>query len=105
MYYSGSMTSKIEHASSAIIVHRAEPIADQVIPVTTIRIDPYSPKVKHGPGVSVADALAPLDRVYDADADAIAQALHKSLPGGTFDRLVLKLLEIKASHFRVSWVR
>lgn len=87
-----------------ITVHRADPTGDQVIPVTTIRIELPIPKLPDVPRETpLAEYLRPLDEIYAADAEAISIALHDSLPGGAFDRLVMKLLEIKASHFRVSW--
>lgn len=56
------------------------------------------------------DAYAEL---YDTDAQRIADALSRALPGGTLDRVIIKLLTAKASHcrgckcsqIRVAWPR
>ena len=39
---------------------------------------------------------------YDNQARQIEEALHRSLPGGTYDRLVGRMLARKASHFRIA---
>lgn len=53
------------------------------------------------------DYKAPLEecaQFYDEQAQLIFDALTNSLPGGTLDRLLGKMLAHKASHFRVlSW--
>jgi hypothetical protein len=38
---------------------------------------------------------------FDADADAIFDQVLSKLPGGTFDRLLVKMLERKVSSFAV----
>lgn len=38
---------------------------------------------------------------YDTEASTLALALRNALPGGTFDRLIADLLEMKASQLRV----
>ena len=37
---------------------------------------------------------------YDEQAGALAEALHRSIPAGTLDRLLVKLLEVQACHLR-----
>lgn len=50
------------------------------------------------------DLLKKASEFYDQQAHSLLQALTDALPGGTIDRLLAKLLEHKASHFRVpSW--
>ena len=87
-------------------VHRASMTAGQEIPLTRITInasiDEVVPTQDRRDQVEVPLWKA-MEPVYDGEAEAIAQALHNALPGGTFDRLVAKLLLIKASHFRVRW--
>lgn len=39
--------------------------------------------------------------VFKTEASALALALRNALPGGTFDRLIANLLEMKASQLRV----
>lgn len=63
------------------------------IPSVTIVIDTEMPET---------DNLKEAGTIYTGDAAAICDALEKSLPGGTFDRLVLFLLEKTVSHFSVS---
>lgn len=40
---------------------------------------------------------------YEEQARQIEEALHGSLPGGTYDRLLGLMLARKASHFRVAF--
>ena len=40
---------------------------------------------------------------YLAQAAMIEASLHRSLPGGTYDRVCELMLGRKASHFRVGW--
>lgn len=42
------------------------------------------------------------DKVFDVHAHLLENALYQSLPGGIYDRLLGKMLERKATHFRVS---
>lgn len=46
--------------------------------------------------------LSEQDKVCDKEASSLENALYKSLPGATYDRLLGVMLERKASHFRVS---
>ena len=87
-----------------ISVHRASMSGGSDVPPTEIRICEDIPELPpmHR-GQTVEESLAPNDAIYARDAKAIAAALRSSLPGGTFDRLVVELLTIKASHFRGSW--
>jgi hypothetical protein len=59
-------------------------------------IDPEIPELEN---------LEEMDTVFTGDAAAICDALEKSLPGGTFDRLMLYMFERKVahSHFAVSY--
>ncbi len=51
------------------------------------------------------DLLSTADRFFDSEAQRLFEALRDSLPGGTIDRLLGKLLAYKASHFIVSHER
>jgi hypothetical protein len=87
-----------------ITVHRASPVADQIIPEVTIEIVTVVPELPSmQPDQTVQESLAPFAAIYQQDAIAIAGALRNSLPGGTFDRLVCELLTMKVAHFRVPW--
>lgn len=48
--------------------------------------------------------LADFDAIFQTDAEAIENALHMALPGGAYDRLLARMLQQKASHFRAPWV-
>jgi hypothetical protein len=51
---------------------------------------------------TIGKGLGELDRVFEEDANTLFEALRNSLPGGTFDRLLSRMLTEKASHFVVS---
>lgn len=42
------------------------------------------------------------ESVFNLDAMTLEDALHSSLPGGTYDRLLGRMLARKSSHFVVS---
>lgn len=42
----------------------------------------------------------PVEEAYGYDADLLSRALFYSLPQGTFDRLVIKMLKRKVSVYR-----
>lgn len=46
-----------------------------------------------------------LAKIYEEQGTAVADALFESLPGGTLDRLLAKLMERRASLFTVSLSR
>lgn len=46
-------------------------------------------------------SLDELDKVFNDDAEKLEETLHKTLPGGTYDRLIGMMLTRKASHFIV----
>lgn len=48
------------------------------------------------------DDLEKASEVFDTQAEYLFLALRDSLPGGTIDRLIGKLLAYKASHFHVN---
>jgi hypothetical protein len=78
------------------VIGKAQPIfgSGQVVPSVTIRITDSLP---------VFATLAEQDAYHDAQATTIETALIESLPGGTYDRLVGRMLERKASHYRVAY--
>ena len=54
---------------------------------------------------SITDmSLEELQQIYEKNAQSIADALIKALPGGTFDRLVIELMKQKTSMFMVPHV-
>jgi len=46
--------------------------------------------------------LEALAETFEADAVTLEQTLYESLPGGTYDRLLARMLTRKATHFVVS---
>ena len=80
--------------SGPVYVHKAQPIGSQTIPDLTINAKLTLPE---------AQSLGQQDAYCMAEAQKIADALHDSLPGATFDCLLVILLSKKVSHFRVSY--
>jgi hypothetical protein len=80
--------------TNRIVIAKAQPIGDQAVLDVIIKITgqlPYHPEL--------ADQAA----FMDGQAVKLEAALHGSLPGGTYDRLLATMLERKAGHLRVSW--
>ena len=48
------------------------------------------------------EKLKAADEFYLSEATKLESALYGVLPGGTYDRLLGKMLERKSTHFRVS---
>lgn len=70
------------------------------VPDVTITITETMPDLPLGtPG---PEYLATYAAMFDSDAQKLADVLARVLPGGTLDRLVAKLLLVKASHFVVA---
>lgn len=83
-----------------IVVYKAESGAAQ-IPSVIIRLTQSAPDLWR-PG-EINRSLDAYAEFYDQEAQRLADVLTTSLPGGTLDRLLAKLLTMKASHFRVPW--
>lgn len=77
-------------------VHRAAAMGDRHVPQCVIRIVAEWPD-------SHESSLDVLSAEFDKEAQELADALIASLPGGTLDRLIGRLLSYKASHFVVSY--
>ena len=80
-----------------VVVHRAGAIGALHVPTFSISAHTEMPDRKAG-----MEAVADSETIFEHDASQIADALIGSLPGGTLDRLVGKLLAYKASHFIVN---
>jgi len=78
-----------------IAVSQADPLFGRCAPDVCIQI------VEPLPPWRGDSSLADLDRIFEADASRIEQALRDYLPGGTYDRLLGRMLGHKASHLRV----
>lgn len=76
-----------------ITVHKAQTTGDQVIEDVVIRIE--SPFPNHG-------SIDEVRSRFDDEAELLMRGLQ-SLPGGTFDALLVRMLEKKRSHFVVAW--
>ena len=79
-----------------IAVKRAGRVGDHNAPATCIVIEEEMPDLGRM-------NLAEFDAIFQADAEAIETALRLALPGGTYDRLLVRMLQQKATHFRVPW--
>lgn len=79
-----------EQEATQIEIHKAQPIGKHAAPNVVISIDTTVPS---------QDTLEEAGEVYFKDAWLLGNALEESLPGGTFDRLVVYLLQRKVSHF------
>ncbi len=75
-----------------ILVHKAQPTGDRQIPKLTLIAEEDVPEP--------ARAIDSID-LFESDAESIADALIATLPGGTLDRLVVKLLQHQVSLFVV----
>lgn len=88
-----------------ISINGFDPNPGQEIPDVMIHIHgaigPIIAQIKND--APLTEFLAQAHSIYDLEAEAIFQALRDSLPGGTLDRLVGKLIMYKASHFTVSY--
>lgn len=76
-----------------IQIMKADQIGDTEVKPITIVIGASLPHISdHG--------VNPVEEAYDYDADLLCGALLYSLPQGTFDRLVIKMLKRKVSVYR-----
>jgi hypothetical protein len=83
-----------------VVAFQAQPTGDEEIPRTTITIDaPIPHPSRPMPHLQLKDYRS--DAQMEDDAAAIANALFDCLPHGTLDRLLVKFLERKVSHFVV----
>lgn len=76
-----------------MIVSKADPVGGTPVPDIRIEITGRLP---------TWGSLEEWDASCDEQARRIEQALVVSLPGGVYDRLLIRLLTRKASHFRVA---
>jgi hypothetical protein len=78
---------------------KADPVGDQEIESVTIIIDEKIPKIDF----KNDDWRHKYNIFYDKEAEELFQVLINSLPGATIDRLLIKLLQQRASLFRVTF--
>ncbi len=79
-----------------VCIYKAQTSGDQPIESVMISVENPFPRIRE------ADWLEGTTRLFDAQAAAIVDALH-SLPGGTLDRVFVKLLAEKVSQHIVPW--
>lgn len=79
--------------TNEVHIYKAAPIGDQEIHSVVIHITEPIPELF---SMEVAETT------YWNEADELAEALHDALPGGILDRLLVRLMEMKATLFRVS---
>ncbi len=75
--------------------YKAQALRNSAIESMCLTFETEIPSVPQEPFANAA--------CYQADAKVLAACLLKVLPGGTLDQLIVELLQIKASHFRVSF--
>lgn len=84
-------------------LYKAQPTGDQIVEDLKIVVDRDLPNFQQRRDDHLETALNRYKTHYRTDAKSLAQLLHKTLPGGTFDQLLCEMLQIKSSHFRVSF--
>jgi hypothetical protein len=90
---------RVAEPTHRVVVHRAHPTGDQIVPRSVIEIDPTVPDPRKLPDRRPDEY--PSDAIMAEDARDLLGALTQSLPGGTLDRLTVLLLQRKVSHFIV----
>lgn len=77
-----------------LVLGKAEPtVTDHPVPDTHIQIRLALPHF---------DGLQAWDAYTDREAYVLEEALSEALPGGTYDRLLGRMMTRLATHFRVS---
>ncbi len=85
-----SDSKKAEEKMKELKVCKADPIGETEVQPVTIVINGTLPEIQ----------LDEVELAYNLDAQALANALFYSLPQGTFDRLIIKLMKRKTSIYR-----
>lgn len=76
-----------------VVIHKAQrTLKDVEVPDTRIFIDQEIPDYK---------TLSDASFAYQSDARELCDALQNSLPGGTFDHLLVEMMSRKVSFFKV----
>ncbi len=79
-----------------IILYKAQPIGDKSPKDIEILIKGSFPTF---------ETISKSDKLFNDEAVSLETTLHNTLPGGTYDRLLQKMLERRASHFVVPFGR
>lgn len=76
-----------------IRIMKADQIGGKEVKPVTLVIDDTLPDFS-------AKDSEPIEEAYNYDAELLAGALFQSLPQGTMERLIIKLLKLKVSVYR-----
>lgn len=85
-----------------ITIAKAKPTGDKPTPDTHIHITGELPDIPYDGSTPLGPYLAAMAAHYDEQARQLEEVLIRTLPGGTYDRLLGRMLARKASHFRVA---
>ncbi len=80
-----------------LTIAKAEPTHTEEIRDVSIHITGAPPSWSYGSPEFFEES----NEFYHREANNLARALKAALPCGTFDRLIVALLEMQASHLRV----
>ena len=86
-----------------INIYKAQSTGDSKHKSIKIIIDKELPELLTDNFKDTAAYLKEADQQYEIEAIKLFRALYFTLPGGVLDRLLLKFLEVKKSHFKVSY--
>lgn len=81
-----------------LTICKADPTGTETVPDTHIHITAKLPE-----SVARADWLSHLAAFYNEEARQLEEALRRVLPGGTYDRLLGRMLERHASLYRIPY--
>ncbi len=82
---------------NVVYIYKAQPTGEQKVQDTKIIIECTMPEIKGD------DWLQTIHEAYKTEGKLLNETLHNSLPGGTYDQLLVEMLKTKASHFAVSF--
>jgi hypothetical protein len=80
-----------------ISIYKAQDIGNNKIEDARIMIECALPEIKGDNWLQVTE------NIYKSEAELLNKTLLNSLPGGTYDQLLIEMLKTKASHFKVPW--
>ena len=79
-------------STDSISIHFAQGFRDERLKPFTIKLDEE---------IETLDTILANDRQYETEGELLERVLHEHLPGGTYDRLLSRMLARRASHFVV----
>ena len=77
-----------------IRIAKAQPMPGLDVESTTIYVNQPLPSTNRE-----TFSLEELDKAFERDADALFQALRQSIPGGTMERLLIKILDWRKNFY------